>query len=117
MKKAPDYCHYLVFDDKKQENVCTCHNWLWFHCNDDCVRMGDIKREILKEKLFESDLKVVKRLEEILASMKNDLPGLLDKEKERTEQAIKRVEYDILRYKHEVPWLPKYRESVEEKHL
>jgi hypothetical protein len=113
MNKTPDYCCYLKFDVEKQENICTCHDWLFFDCQDDCVRMGDVKSDVAERLMAKSDPKVIKRLEKILSGMKIDLPGLLGKEKEKTEEAIRRVEYEMLRYKREVPWLPKYRNREE----
>jgi hypothetical protein len=117
MKKMPDYCRYLVYDVEKQENVCTCRYWLWFHCNDDCVRMGDMKSETVEKLIAEADPKRVEHLKKILVGMKNKLHESSENEKEKLREAIERVEYDILRYKHKVPWLPKYRNGVEEKNL
>jgi hypothetical protein len=77
--------------------------------------MGDRKSESIEKAIEENNIERVVTLGRILEHMKDDLQIVSGKEKERYEREIKELEYDILRYKHEVPWLPKYKELPENK--
>jgi hypothetical protein len=105
VNKSFDYCRYLVYSPEKEENICTCRSWLWFNCNYDCIRTGDRKDEAIERRINEFDKREVVRLNQLLAHMKKALVKLAGEEADELGEAIEHVEYDILRRRHEVPWI------------
>jgi hypothetical protein len=108
VNKSFDYCQYLVYSPEREENICTCRNWLWVACNYDCIRTGDRKDAAIEKRINEFDRREVARLGQLLAHLKRAIVNLSGEEAGELGEAIAHVEYDILRRKHEVPWLSEH---------